>query len=71
MVRGVECFGRDEEFGTEVQYAVMSIEHGVEESGARGSREVALCRLITSTTKFSQQRSNVVACLLVFGAPLL
>ena len=41
------------------------IEHGVEESGARGCREVELYGLVTSTTKFAQQRFNVVTCILV------
>ena len=37
------------------------VECGVEESGATRSREVELYGLITSTTKFAQQRFNVVA----------
>ena len=42
-------------------------EPGVEESGARRSREVELYGLITSTTKLAKQRFNDVACLLVQG----
>ena len=42
-------------------------EPGVEESGARRSREVELYGLITSTTKLAKQRFNGVACLLVQG----